>query len=143
MSRRENCWDNAPQESFLAHMKNELASEISEWNLFKAAKVSTDRWMDYYNNDRCQCVGRPLIFCLSQNRCDTVSCNPVPQAGRSSVGRGHSQATKFCCLGQKPVDHSARILQTGPALFFLAHFVTEPLTVQITRGFLNRGKPIL
>ena len=28
MSRRGNCWDNAPQESFFGHMKDELASEI-------------------------------------------------------------------------------------------------------------------
>ena len=28
MSRRGNCWDNAPQESFFGHMKDELAGEI-------------------------------------------------------------------------------------------------------------------
>ena len=54
MSRRGNCWDNAPQESFFGHMKDELASEIPGWTSFEAAKASIDRWMDYYNNDRCQ-----------------------------------------------------------------------------------------
>ena len=54
MSRRGNCWDNAPQESFFWHMKDELASEIPERTSFEAAKASIDRWMDYYNNDRCQ-----------------------------------------------------------------------------------------
>ena len=28
MSRRGNCWDNAPQESFFGHMKDELSREI-------------------------------------------------------------------------------------------------------------------
>ena len=54
MSRRGNCWDNAPQESFIGHMKDELASEISGWASFEDVKASIDRWMDYYNNDRYQ-----------------------------------------------------------------------------------------
>ena len=54
MSRRGNCWDNAPQESFFGHMKDELAGEIPGWTSFADAKASIDRWMDYYNNDRCQ-----------------------------------------------------------------------------------------
>ena len=54
MSRRGNCWDNAPQESFLGHMKDELASEIRGWTSFEDVKTSIGRWMDYYNNDRYQ-----------------------------------------------------------------------------------------
>ena len=54
MSRRGNCWDNAPQESFFGHMKDELAGEIPGWTSFADAKASIDRWMDYYNQDRCQ-----------------------------------------------------------------------------------------
>ena len=54
MSRRGTCWDNAPQESFFGHMKDELASEISGWASFEDVKASIDRWMDYYNNDRYQ-----------------------------------------------------------------------------------------
>ena len=54
MSRRGNCWDNAPQESFFGHMKDELAGEIPNWASFADAKASIDRWMDYYNQDRCQ-----------------------------------------------------------------------------------------
>ena len=52
MSRRGNCWDNAPQES--RHMKDELAGEIPNWTSFAEAKTSIDRWMEYYNHDRCQ-----------------------------------------------------------------------------------------
>lgn len=54
MSRRGNCWDNAPQESFFGHMKEELKDQITEWNHFYEVKESIDDWMDYYNNDRCQ-----------------------------------------------------------------------------------------
>ena len=50
MSRRGNCWDNAPQESFFGHMKDELASEIPGWTSFEAVKASIDRWMDYYTD---------------------------------------------------------------------------------------------
>lgn len=54
MSRRGCCWDNAPQESFYGHMKDELAGEIPNWETFADVKRSIDDWMDYYNNDRYQ-----------------------------------------------------------------------------------------
>ncbi|MBR4655631.1 MAG: IS3 family transposase [Oscillospiraceae bacterium] len=54
MSRKGNCWDNAPQESFFGHMKDELASEIPKWTCFEDVRRSIDDWIDYYNNDRCQ-----------------------------------------------------------------------------------------
>ena len=54
MSRRGNCWDNAPQESFFGHMKDELANVIPGWRSFEDVKKSIDDWMDYYNNDRYQ-----------------------------------------------------------------------------------------
>lgn len=54
MSRKGNCWDNAPQESFFGHMKDELAGEILRWTCFKDVQRSIDNWIDYYNNDRYQ-----------------------------------------------------------------------------------------
>lgn len=54
MSRRGCCWDNAPQESFYGHMKDELAGHIQHWETFADVKQSIDDWMDYYNNDRYQ-----------------------------------------------------------------------------------------
>lgn len=56
MSRRGNCWDNAPQESFFGHMKDELRPYIKEWKSFKDVKDRISDWMDYYNNDRYQTV---------------------------------------------------------------------------------------
>ena len=54
MSRRGNCWDNAPQESFFGHMKDEIGEKIREWEQFEQAGADIDDWMDYYNNDRYQ-----------------------------------------------------------------------------------------
>ena len=54
MSRKGNCWDNAPQESFFGHMKDELANESKQWTSFEDVKHSIDDWIDYYNNDRYQ-----------------------------------------------------------------------------------------
>ena len=52
MSRRGNCWDNAPQESFFGHMKDEI--HIDKCNTFHELKQEVDNYMDYYNNDRYQ-----------------------------------------------------------------------------------------
>lgn len=52
MSRRGNCWDNAPQESFFGHMKDEI--DLSGCERFQQVKDIIDDWMDYYNNDRYQ-----------------------------------------------------------------------------------------
>ena len=52
MSRRGNCWDNAPQESFFGHMKDEI--HIERCHTFAELKQEVDNYMDYYNNDRYQ-----------------------------------------------------------------------------------------
>ena len=52
MSRKGNCWDNAPQESFFGHMKDEI--DISECTKYRDVKAIIDDWMDYYNSERYQ-----------------------------------------------------------------------------------------
>ena len=52
MSRKGNCWDNAPQESFFGHMKDEI--DLSKCKEFSEVKSIIDGWMDYYNNERYQ-----------------------------------------------------------------------------------------
>lgn len=52
MSRKGNCWDNAPQESFFGHMKDEI--DISGCQTFDEVEAVIDDWMDYYNNERYQ-----------------------------------------------------------------------------------------
>lgn len=52
MSRKANCWDNAPQESFFGHMKDEI--DITHCTTFNAIRRVIADWTDYYNNDRYQ-----------------------------------------------------------------------------------------
>jgi len=52
MSRKANCWDNAPQESFFGHMKDEI--DISECTTFDEIQQIITNWTDYYNNERYQ-----------------------------------------------------------------------------------------
>ena len=51
MSRRGNCWDNAPQESFFGHMKDHIMYKIAAAECFEEAKAIIDDYMDFYNND--------------------------------------------------------------------------------------------
>lgn len=52
MSRRGNCWDNAPMESFFGHMKDHL--NLKECKNLKEVKKEMKRFMNYYNNHRYQ-----------------------------------------------------------------------------------------
>ena len=54
MSRKGNCWDNAPQESFFGRMKDHIKEKIKKCESFEEVKKVIDDWMDYYNNDRYQ-----------------------------------------------------------------------------------------
>jgi transposase InsO family protein len=52
MSRRGNCWDNAPQESYFGHMKDEI--NLKNCGSFTELCQEIDNYIDYYNNDRYQ-----------------------------------------------------------------------------------------
>jgi len=52
MSRRGNCWDNSPIESFFGHMKDEF--NLIDCKTFEDVVTEIDDYMDYYNNDRYQ-----------------------------------------------------------------------------------------
>lgn len=54
MSRRGNCWDNAPQESFFGHMKDYIKDSLKAAKDIKEVQKIVDDYMDYYNNDRYQ-----------------------------------------------------------------------------------------
>lgn len=54
MSRKGNCWDNAPQESFFGHMKDEIMMAIQKARTFDEIEAIIDDWIDYYNNERYQ-----------------------------------------------------------------------------------------
>ncbi|SDJ14999.1 Integrase core domain-containing protein [Alteribacillus bidgolensis] len=52
MSRRGNCWDNAPQESFFGHFKDE--TNIKQCHSLEELKKEMRSYMGYYNNFRYQ-----------------------------------------------------------------------------------------
>jgi len=52
MSRRGNCWDNAPQESFFGHFKDEAYIKLCE--TLEELKKEIKDYMTYYNNYRYQ-----------------------------------------------------------------------------------------
>jgi transposase InsO family protein len=52
MSRRGNCWDNAPQESFFGHFKDE--AYIKPCETLEELEFEIDQYMMYYNNYRYQ-----------------------------------------------------------------------------------------
>lgn len=52
MSRRGNCWDNSPQESFFGHFKDE--ANIKSCKTLDELKYEIDQYMIYYNNYRYQ-----------------------------------------------------------------------------------------
>ena len=52
MSRRGNCWDNSPQESFFGHFKDE--TNIKECETLEEVKREVKSYMTYYNYYRGQ-----------------------------------------------------------------------------------------
>ncbi len=52
MSRKGNCWDNAPQESFFGHFKDEVI--LNKCSTLKEVINEVDDYIDYYNNYRYQ-----------------------------------------------------------------------------------------
>lgn len=54
MSRRDNCWDNAPQESFFGRMKDHIGDRIKECTTYREVFGIIDDWINYYNKDQYQ-----------------------------------------------------------------------------------------
>lgn len=52
MSKRGNCWDNAPQESFFGHMKDEC--DFSKCETIDELKIYISKYEYYYNYERPQ-----------------------------------------------------------------------------------------
>jgi len=52
MSRKGNCLDNSPVESFFGHLKDEM--DYKKCKSFEEIKVLTEEYIKYYNNERYQ-----------------------------------------------------------------------------------------
>ena len=65
MSRPGNCWDNAPMESFFAHLKEELLRHIPPPSFEQAKELIAD-YIQFYNYERIQLKTRQTPY---QTRC--------------------------------------------------------------------------
>lgn len=65
MSRRGNCWDNAPMESFFGHFKEESLRQYPTPN-FQQAQQIVDDYIDFYNYERIQLKTKQTPY---QRRC--------------------------------------------------------------------------
>jgi len=67
MSRRGNCWDNAPIENFFGHLKEEYLRQFKQ-PTFKEMEQLIDEYIYFYNYERIQLKTRQTPFetrCLS------------------------------------------------------------------------------
>lgn len=87
MSRKGNCWDNAPQESFFGHMKDVIKKKLKACRTFGEVQDVVDNYMDYYNNRRYQWELAKLSPCEFYQFCTTgvypldVPNKPDPPTG--------------------------------------------------------------
>ena len=67
MSRRGNCWDNAPMENFFGHLKEEYLRQFKQ-TTFKDTEQLIDEYIHFYNYERIQLKTRQTPYetrCLS------------------------------------------------------------------------------
>ena len=65
MSRRGNCWDNAPMENFFGHFKEETLRQYPT-PTFQEAQIIVDEYIAFYNYERIQLKTRQTPY---QTRC--------------------------------------------------------------------------
>ena len=79
MSRRGNCWDNAPMESFFGHAKDEL--HLRRCPAFEDVAAEISDYIDYYNNWRPQAgLGKMTPTEFRDYLLAKPICLPVPVA---------------------------------------------------------------
>jgi transposase InsO family protein len=101
MSRRGNCWDNAPQESFFGHMKDHIKEKLALCKEFSEVTAVVDDYMDYYNNRRYQWHLAKLSpnefyqFCTTGVYPLEISNKPnIPTASKSASELGRENKVK-------------------------------------------------
>lgn len=100
MSRRGNCWDNAPQESLFGHMKAEIRLNPSDSNRKIANRV--DDWIDYYNNERYQWTLAKLSPCEYYRYITTgIYPLPTPDPDNTAIGGSAPKPQEFSALVSK------------------------------------------
>jgi transposase InsO family protein len=87
MSRKATCWDNAPQESFFGHMKDEIGDKVAECKTFhQISKVIID-YINYYNHYRYQWDLAKLAPAEYYEYC-TTGIYPLPKGNNKNQYNG-------------------------------------------------------
>lgn len=73
MSRKGNCLDNAPIESFFGHLKDEV--EIRDCKSFEEVREKVSKFIEYYNNDRPQWTLKKMT--PKEYRCHLLSKSKI------------------------------------------------------------------
>lgn len=96
MSRRGNCWDNSPQESFFGHMKDEY--DLSGCATFGEAKRKAADWISYYNTERYQWTLAKLspreFYEYKITGVYPLKGVPEPKAGTEEITNAEQQAAQ-------------------------------------------------
>ena len=103
MSRRGNCWDNAPQESFYGRMKDHIKDRLKECETYEEVVALIDDYMDYYNNEKYQWELAKLspneFYAFYQTgvyplKVDNPPDVPIPAKNPSELGKKAIDSTK-------------------------------------------------
>ncbi len=96
MSRRGNCWDNAPQESFFGRMKDHIKDRLKGCGAFEQVSSIVDDYMDYYNKEKYQWELAKLSpdefygFCITGEyplKIESLPPVPIPEKLASELGK--------------------------------------------------------
>lgn len=83
MSRRGNCLDNAVQESFFGHMKDDVGERLRDCTNADEVRAVIDEYIEYYNDERPQLRLAKLtpsqFYRFSQTGTYPLAVDPVPQ----------------------------------------------------------------
>lgn len=74
MSRRGNCWDNAPQESFFGHLKDNI--NLKGCETYSDFQSIVNDFIDYYNTERYQ-VGLQMLSPRQYYEYSTTGVDPL------------------------------------------------------------------
>jgi hypothetical protein len=100
MSRRGNCWDNAPMENFFGHLKEEYLRQFKH-TTFKETEQRIDEYFYFYNYERLQLQDRHL---------ETSVC-PADQRGLLClVDRVQSRKEGVFISNRKPILRSKGLI---------------------------------
>lgn len=99
MSRRGNCWDNAPQESFYGHMKDHVISR--NCSTLEELKLEIDRYIRYYNHYRYQWGRQKMTPVQYRNHLLSASLFSIGKTSYNFVRFQTALMVKHVCMNDQ------------------------------------------